>query len=91
MDITKLTGYTPGPLHVAAGFVLSQTADALADCYIGQPATPGRNANAQLYAAAPHLLDLAKLGLELADSVSFGNDHERDCELARAYIEKATR
>ena len=82
MDITKLTGFTPGPLHVTGGYVLTWDFESTADCYMGKPATDQRNANAELYAIAPDLLTIAKMGLELAEMV------ERD---GRGLIDGPTR
>ena len=66
MQLDKLIGFTPGPLSAydtSTGWTIrggpqnQRTADGL------------RKGDAHLYAAAPDLLELAKLGLELADMV----------------------
>lgn len=92
MDISKLTGYRPGPFEIMAqsrpteisGFsIVRPKGGGLSTSYFKY------RADAALFAAAPALLELAKLGLELA-----GRIQESDCEnyeileLARALREK---
>ena len=105
MDITKLTGFTPGPWRVRVHPFNSD------EFYVSAPMTaehpycgratgieilsdedyPTKRADASLVAASPVLLELAKLGLELAEEVSFGDNLERQAELARALRELANK
>lgn len=73
MDITKLEGYAPGPWKfwpIGKGYTVECGPNptgsiAMVDGMRGDM----QRANAALVAAAPDLLALAKLGLELAEAV----------------------
>lgn len=99
MDITKLTGFTPGPWieadHFTSGtphlpLVTAMQADIATASVTGT--RKEQIANMKLCAAAPDLLVLAKLGLELAKNHGLLDDVANQLtELADRYGEDNAR
>lgn len=69
MDITKLTGHTPGPLAYSTLRVMDDNGRLVATIDPRGMERGECDANGHLFRCAPSLLTLAKMGLELAEYI----------------------